>query len=116
MGDLNWAKTSLASSLVRSEAHSGAQWDQEQRQGVSEKGKRQGARRRVEEKRHERGRHVDSLTMQPSRIKRPGGICDRFSEDRSDVLGTREQPALQINVAINTATVKECPRAPLPPG
>ncbi|XP_036142162.1 uncharacterized protein LOC105829558 [Monomorium pharaonis] len=48
MGDLNWAKTSLASSLVRSEAHSGAQWDQEQRQGVSEKGKKE--RKRDEEK------------------------------------------------------------------
>lgn len=47
--------------------------------------------------------------MQPSHTKRPGGICDRSSEDRSDVLGTHERPALRIKVAINTATVKECP-------
>lgn len=47
--------------------------------------------------------------MQPSHTKRPGGICDRSSGDRSDVFGTRERPALRIKVAINTATVKECP-------
>lgn len=49
--------------------------------------------------------------MQPSSIKRPGGICDRSSGDRSDVLGIRERPASRVK--INTATVKECP-VPVP--
>lgn len=47
--------------------------------------------------------------MHPSRTKRPAGICDRSSGDRTDVLGTCERPALRIKAAINTATVKECP-------
>lgn len=47
--------------------------------------------------------------MQPSRTKRPGGICDRSSGDRSDVLGTREWPTLRIKMTINITTAKECP-------
>lgn len=63
------------------------------------------------ERERDEERHVDSFTMQPSRTKQPGAICDRFNGDLvlTSSVGTRGRPALRIKVAINTATGKECP-------
>lgn len=94
MGDLNWTKTSLASSLVRSEAF----WCTV----LGPEAERQESSRRGEAARREGG---TSIVPQCSRIvqKRPRrGIRDRSDAGTIlDVSGIHERLALRMKVPIN---------------
>jgi len=102
MGDLNWTKTSLASSLVRSEAF----WctvlgPEAERQESSKRG----------EKSKERRRHVDSATMQPDCTKATKERDPRSIECRGLFLmspGSTNDRLCGWKCQL-TGTVKECP-------
>ncbi|KAL0108386.1 hypothetical protein PUN28_015137 [Cardiocondyla obscurior] len=105
MGDLNWAKTSPTSSLVRSERHSGAQWDQEQRQGVSREGQAGQERQKAgkEKVRPEGGTSMDSQCGE-NRTKRPRSAID----PAKSVLEFPQKPQIdsaKIKIAITTGKI-----------